>query len=157
MNFKDAWSLTDEELAQVLDFADVVGGWMKAVRAEAFKRASQVDGCIPGYKLTAGQASYQFRTPEVAEGKLIELGLTRADLYEESFISPAQAKAKLKAKFKGRGHKEVWDKYDSLVKNVGGGGTSLVRDIDARDEVKRGHEFKDMIDKHAKTEVDDLL
>lgn len=158
MRLKDANLLNNEELAVVLDFADTVGGWIKSVRNEAFKRASQKTGSIPGYKLTEGRASYEFHTPEEVPQAVSALGLSWADIHEQMLISPAKLKAKLKAKHRGKGHKEVWDAYDRLVHNVGGASTSLVRHEDARDEVKRGHEFKALAEKTAKPdELEDLL
>lgn len=158
MRLSEANMLTDEELAVVLDFADTVGGWIKSVRNEAFKRASQRTGSIPGYKLTAGKASYEFKTPEEVPQAILALPgstLTYDDLYDRSLISPAQLKAKLKSQFKGRGHDAIWKAYDALVKNVGGASTSLVRNEDARDEVRRGHEFKALADK-VTTKLEDL-
>lgn len=161
MRLKDANLLTNEELAVVLDFADTIGGWIKSVRNEAFKRASQKTGSIPGYKLTEGRASYEFKTPEEVPQVMSSLGLSWDDIHEQVLLSPAKLKAKLKAKYKGRGHDEVWEKYNALVHNVGGASTSLVRHEDARDEVKRGHEFKALAEKTAKIEtteeIEDLL
>lgn len=155
-DFKEANSLSNEELAQALDFADIINGWLKAVRGEAFKRASQKTGSIPGYMLAAGKASYEFREPEGVEIALAKLGLTRDDVYEEALVSPAKAKAKLKAKYKGKGHEQVWSEYDKLVRNVGANTTSLVRVTDPRDEVKRGHELKSIAEKYT-AKFEDLL
>jgi hypothetical protein len=158
MRLKDANLLTNEELAVVLDFADTVGGWIKSVRNEAFKRASQKTGSIPGYKLTEGRASYEFKTPEEVPQAVSALGLQGGDIYEQVLLSPAKLKAKLKAKYKGKGHDTVWKAFDDLIHNVGGASTSLVRHEDARDEVKRGHEFKALAEKTVKhDDLEDLL
>lgn len=160
MRLKEANSLTNEELAIALDFADTISGWMKSVRNEGFRRASAKTGSIPGYKLTEGKASYEFITPEEvpARVKAITNKLSEDDLYEKVLITPAKLKAKLKGHYKGKGHEAVWEKYNQLVKNVGGASTSLVRDIDARDEVKRGHEFKAIAEKSVNPDdIEDLL
>lgn len=161
MRLKDANSMTDDEISEVLDFADTISGWVKSVRWEGFKRANQRTGAIKGWKLAKSQASYEFHSPESVPQVVSTLGLTRADIYDEVLISPAKLKAKLKAKYKGRGHKEIWDKYEALVHNVGGASTTLVRDSDIRDEVKRGHEFKEIAEKSAKLansdDIEDLI
>lgn len=160
MNLRDAVHMTDEQLAEVLDFADVLSGWVKSVRAEAYKRAHRQNGCVPGWKLAPGKSSYDFKDPNNAPEQLIELGLTEDEIYgPRPLISQAQAKAVLKGKFRGRGHDGLWKKFDEIIKKSPGT-TTLVRATDGREEVRRGHEFKELAEKTAKTaktEVDDLL
>jgi hypothetical protein len=162
MKFREANSLSDAELAEVLDFADTVSGWVKSVRSEAYRRAVQRSGCIPGYKTSEGKASRDWSIPpEEVPQRIsgIAPDISIDDLYERSLKSVPQVEALLKSRFKGRGHKEVWDKFKKLLKKTNSASLSLVRDTDGRPEVRRGHEFAEIAKKAmtVTTDMEDLL
>lgn len=158
MGFKEANSMTDAELAEVLDFADTVSGWVKSVRAEAYKRALRKSGCIPGWKMAAGNKSRDWaiepeNVPQHISAICPEIV---PQLYTEALKSVPQVEALLKQRFKGRGHKKVWEAFKKLVNETTSASQTLVRDTDARPEVRRGHEFAKFATK-AKTAEEDLL
>lgn len=158
MRLRDANYLTDDEIAELLDFADTIQGWIKSIRAEGFKRASRKTGSIAGWKIGEPNSDRDWSLPpeEVPQKVIADFGLNYDDLFTRSLKSVPQIEALLKTKYKGRGHKEIWDKFKKLVDTKKRVATSLVRDTDPRKEVKRGDEFKDIIAKKAKTEIDDI-
>lgn len=159
MKLKDANYLTDDEIAELLDFADTLQGWIKSIRNEGFKRASRKTGSINGWKIGEPNSDRDWAIPpeEVPQKVIAEFKLAYDDLFSRSLKSVPQIEALLKTKYKGRGHKEIWDKFKKLVDTKKRVATALVRDTDPRKEVKRGDEFKDKIAKHDKTDIDDLL
>lgn len=161
MGFREANSLTDAELAEVLDFADTVSGWVKSVRAEAFRRALRKSGSIPGWKTAAGAKSREWAIPpeEVPQAISSICAEIVPLLYGDAPLkSVPQVEGLLKQRFKGRGHKEVFDKFKELVKETTSASQSLVRDTDARPEVRRGHEFaKFATTANTDTKAEDLL
>lgn len=161
MSFIEANVLSDAEIAQVLDFADTVGGWIKSVRAEAFKRACQRQGSIEGWKLAEGNASRDWLVPpEEVPQRLLALcpALQYDDLFDRALVSVPKAEALLKQHFKGRGHKEKFDEFNKkLVNKTTSASSTLVRVTDARPEKRRGQEFLARVAKTATTDIEDLL
>jgi hypothetical protein len=99
MKFREANSLSDAELAEVLDFADTVSGWVKSVRAEAYRRAVQRSGCIPGYKTSEGKPSRDWSIPpEEVPQRIsgIAPDISIDDLYERSLKSVPQVESSAK-------------------------------------------------------------
>lgn len=95
-------NLQAEQVQYVLDNEALITGWLKAVREHAYNVVLQGDS-IPGYKLVHGRSSRhwdgddktlydRFRKLTMQGGKK----LTKAALYTETFISPAQAEKNLK-------------------------------------------------------------
>lgn len=90
---KDSDSLTDEDLAAILDKASLVEGFLKAINAEATNTIMS-GGVIPGFKMVAGRSIRKWRDKAEAE-KAIRKKLKVADAYKKELISPAQAEKKL--------------------------------------------------------------
>jgi len=161
VDFSNPNSLTDAELTKILDFGDIVGAHVKACRAEAFKRANRKPGCIPGYKIAPGQTNRDWQNPDTVPTALKKIGVPDELIWRRSVASPAQTEAALKTVFKGKPDKlkEAMAELEKLIKKVSSGSQSLVRDIDPREEVKRGDEFKGKVEKYVKTanDADDLL
>lgn len=97
-------------IAQVLDGADALQGWLNAVRAMA-TRLAEGGTEIPGYHLADKIGRRAFVRPDYAEGDLIAIGLTRGDLFEEKMRSPAGIEKKLGAKRL----KPIKAQFDALI------------------------------------------
>lgn len=159
MSFKEANSLTDAEIAEVMDFADTVSGWVKSVRAEAFKRAMANPGSIPGWKLGESKSNREFFNPDTIPQAIsaIDPSIPYDDLFERSMRSPAQIENVLKTLFPGKKGAKIWrEKFNALIKDKPSASTSLVRETDARPAVKRGREFSKYVTKD-KLDIEDLL
>lgn len=85
--------LTNEQMGRVLEFADGLSDWIKAVEEEAYSRAMRGETPL-GFKLVQGKAGHRKWKDEAATAKALP---NREILYEESMRSPAQVEAKLKA------------------------------------------------------------
>ena len=80
--------MTGTMLAEVLNEADVIETWLKAVRDRAQK---QLEGgnVVPGWKLEAKRAQRKWRDERIVKQRLASEGLS--DFLEEKLITPAQA------------------------------------------------------------------
>jgi len=88
--------LTPADIAEILDNASFITKWVEAVKAYAqLQLKSRRDATGGRYKLVAGKKSRSWTNQAQAEAKLQGLGLTREDLYSETFLSPAQAETKV--------------------------------------------------------------
>lgn len=87
-------SLSDQQIADILEKAKVFKAWLIAVEGYA-KHKLESGGGIPGYKLVAKRAQRKWTTEEDALELLTEMGLEEDELYTKKIISPAQAEDKL--------------------------------------------------------------
>ena len=140
-------TVTDETIAELLDLADMLPGWIKSLRGAAYRRQMQ-DRSIPGWKVVPGASRREFRK-DAGNGLAAlysELGLPEDALYESSPISPATAEKHIKSVFKGKkNNEEPLKKLNKLI-TAKSGAPSLVRTIDGRPELKRGAEFDELPD-----------
>lgn len=92
-------SLTPAQVAEVLEKADVIEAWIKAVRGHALREAEQ-GRPPPGYKLVQkrGTRKWTMDDDTVAERLALESGIDFAEFFERSVLSPAQAEKLLKAR-----------------------------------------------------------
>lgn len=92
-------SLSPEQLAAVLEKADVIEAWINAVRAHAFREAEQ-GRTPPGYKLVAKRATRKWADVDDAIVAALQehagAALDPNDLFEHKLVSPAQAEKLLK-------------------------------------------------------------
>lgn len=140
-------AVKDETIAQLLDMADLLPGWIKELRKEGMRRIF-ADKDVDGYKVVDGKVERDWTAD--AEAKLPELysemGIPSEALYEAKFVHPATAEKHVKATFKGKGKwVEHWRKVEELITKKKGF-PSLVRDIDGRPQFKRGMEFTELTD-----------
>lgn len=90
-------TLSTERISQILQAADGVENWLKAVRAHAYRIASE-GGTVPGFKLVQGREGNRAWADE--DDALLALalaGVPTEDLYTYKVITPAAA-AKLVGK-----------------------------------------------------------
>lgn len=123
MEFSDdatpAEDMNDLALAETLERANVIEGWIKSVRAEAQSRITE-GGKVPGWRLAPSRPVRRWTDEKKVEKRLADLGMN--SIYVQSLVSPAQAEKALKAL--------EWDfeaQVGDLVEKVSSG-TRLVRE-----------------------------
>ena len=135
----------NETLAKLLDFLDLVPGFISAVRQEAFKRALN-DRAIGGYKIVKGKAERKIVDEEHIKQKYLEIGIPVEALYEASFVSPLTVEKQIKGHYRAKGRnawKEPWEEISKAIQTERGG-MQLVRDIDGRPQFNKGDEFGEL-------------
>jgi hypothetical protein len=96
-NVPNPATMTPEQLAKVLEAAEIFETWLVAVRARAHIVAETTN--IPGWKLVPKQARRKWIDDEhrVCDA-LIAMGLEEAQIFEEKIRSPAQLEKHLRKK-----------------------------------------------------------
>ncbi|CUW38822.1 protein of unknown function(Protein of unknown function DUF2800,9-401) [Magnetospirillum sp. XM-1] len=86
----DLSELTPDEIARILNAAEDVENWIKAVRAYAYQRLEQGDA-VPGWKLVPKRATRKWAEDEETTAEALRLlGLDDGDLFKKSLLTPAQ-------------------------------------------------------------------
>lgn len=103
---KDPHSMTDQQLAQLLEAAPLVRQMIENAEAEVLARLKRGIK-VPGFKLVNGRGSRNWSLPEdqMAE-RLIKMGIPKGEVYETKLVSPAKVE-KLKWKAKKGGEEVV--------------------------------------------------
>lgn len=87
-DLKDPADMTGTMIAEVLNEADVIETWLKAVREKAHKQLE--DGVVvPGWKLEAKRAQRKWRDERIVKQRLASEGLD--GFLDEKLVTPAQA------------------------------------------------------------------
>ena len=106
---------SDERLATVMDAADMIEQFVKAVRAETERRLFNGQFTDPRYKLVAGKkGSRQWRDAEEAEAVLKDMRLKVDEMYDKKVKSPTQIEKLLGAT------PRRWGKIQQLITQVDG-------------------------------------
>lgn len=101
-------------LSHLLDAADLIEGFVKAVRARA-KSALLKGEEVPGYKLVAGkQGARAWSNEEDAEKLLKSFRLKQDEMYDKKIISPTTAEKVLK------GSPSRWEKLQEVISRKNG-------------------------------------
>lgn len=119
-------TLTVEQLAQVLDRADLVEDWLKSVR-EYVHGLLEANVKVPGFKLVQKRANRYWKDESEAPKALELLGIDPDQLYEKKLISPAKADAILKTSKAKKALEPLWEKRSS--------GTTIAPESDPRKEL----------------------
>lgn len=108
----DALATTeDERLATLLDAADFIEGFAKAVRAETERRLLAGKFTDARYKLVGGRmGNREYEDEEAAEAEMKAMRLKADEMYSKKIISPAQAEKLLKEK-----NPRKWAKLQKLI------------------------------------------
>ena len=115
--------LTPEELAAVLEKADVVEDWIRAVRARTQDMLAG-GAQVPGFKLVEKRPQRVWTDPDLAAEALQNVfGLSPDEVYTRKLVSPAQAEKTL-TKEQREQLSELWVKRSS--------GPTLARESDKR-------------------------
>ena len=88
-------------LAVCMGKADLIEGWVKAVRAEVERRLLAAEP-VPGYKIVEGKmGNRKWTDPTATEAMLKTMRLKEAEMYDFKLISPTTAEKLFKAKVIG--------------------------------------------------------
>ena len=114
---KDPHTMTDEQLAQILEAAPLVRQLIENTEAEVLSRL-QRGIKVPGFKLVNGRGSRSWALPEseMAE-KLIKMGIPKGEVYETKLLSVAKVE-KLKWKAKKGGEEITKQLTDRQLKTL---------------------------------------
>jgi hypothetical protein len=114
--------LTNDDLAHILDRAELITAWVNLIRAEASQRADK-GAIIPGWKLVPKRAMRKWIDDDAALSALNDAGVPLREVIK--VVSPAAAERALKANRLGL------NALNGLVTKESSGST-LVRDEDPR-------------------------
>ena len=81
-------SLTAQQIAELLDKADVIETWLKAVRAYA-QELIEAGDYVPNWKLVPKRGTRKWKDERIVKQRLASEGLQ--DFIAEELVSPAQA------------------------------------------------------------------
>ena len=81
--------LTPGEIGKVLEFEDIISGWLKEVKALALRQLEHGEK-VPGYKLVKKKAKRVWRDEKGVVNKLTSLGWEHTEIYELKIKSPAK-------------------------------------------------------------------
>jgi hypothetical protein len=152
-NAADAWfpadvnAMTDEQLAQALDHAEVLHGLRDELRKAAMLRIMQMDRNIAGYKCVKGRRDREFLEYGPVKNVLRDIfNVPEHKMHTQSPLSVKGVEDLVKAyardKKLGRGKwQQVWENYLAEHVRENSGGLTLERATDARPAHKRGSEF----------------
>lgn len=102
---------SDERLATLMDAADQLEGFVKAVRAETERRLLAGNFTDPRYKLVEGrQGARSWTSEQEAEAAMKAMRLKVDQMYDFKVISPTQAERVLK-----EANPRKWNKLQSLI------------------------------------------
>jgi len=140
--------MTDEQLAQALDEADLLQGWRDQLRGEAMRRILHQNRTIAGYKIVRAKKDRDFKddkTKEQVYKTLKDLGATEDELHPRQDISVAGVERAVKRMFKPQG-RGAWlkgmqaicgpDQLQPVNQSL-----TLEKAIDGRKPYTRGSEF----------------
>lgn len=153
-------AITDDQLSQALDHADVLHGVRDEYRKEAMRRIANHDRKIKGYKLVRSRVNREFAGDAgraACYQALLDLGYGADNLYEKKDIqvglltlheqtpltvAGVERMVKQKCKHFKRGRwKEVWDEHFRPHVREFSGSLTLERETDGRPAHTRGSEF----------------
>ena len=108
---------SDEELSLAMSKADMVEGWIKAIRAEVERRLIHGQP-VKGFKLVEGKRGpRKWTDAKEAEAALKAMRLTKDQMYELSLISPTTAEKLAKAGDLGD---RQWDRLQQFISQAEG-------------------------------------
>lgn len=146
-------SMSDEQLAQALDEADVLQGWREQLRGEAMRRILHQNRQIAGYKIVKAKKDRDFKDEKAKKAvyqTLHELGATEDEVHPRTDISVAGVERIVKRIFKPQG-RSAWLKGMQHVcppeaLEPTNQALTLEKAIDGRKPYKRGSEFDPILD-----------
>jgi len=141
-------AMSDEELSQALDQAEVLQGWRDQLRGEAMRRILQQGKTLQGYKVVKAKKDRAFRDEKAKAAvyqQLQELGATEDDLRPRGEIGVAGVERIIKRVFKPQG-RGAWLKGMQAICGPDmleppNQSLTLEKAIDGRKPYTRGSEF----------------
>ena len=125
--------MSDADLAEALDQAELISSWLEGVRAEVSRRLDTgVE--VPGWKLVQKRGSRRWINADEAEKALVALGADPADYTETTLLSAVQLSKRWP---------DIYARVEADHVTKASSGTTLVREADSRPAVLCGakHEF----------------
>ena len=140
--------MSDDELGDALDHADILQGYRDQLRGEALRRIVNQGRSISGYKVVKGKLNRDYASNAARDkifNMLRELGVTDDELYEKVPISIAGVERVFKRIYKNYGRGAWMEAYDRVVTPDllldGNRALTVEKEIDGRKPYKRGSEF----------------
>lgn len=99
-------ALSDQEVADCIAEAEIIGPWLEAVQKEGLARALR-GTTIPGHKVVQTRGRRVWVDEEAIANQLRDLGLTPAQIFDMSPRSPAQVEKDVAAE-KREAFKNLW-------------------------------------------------
>jgi hypothetical protein len=138
---KDAATMTDAELARIMEIEPLMKQLLVNVKEEAMRRF-KMGGKIPGFKVVNGKGSRQWAFSDAEmESKLIGMGIPKGAVYETTLVSPAKAE-KLTWEKKSKGETVRKQLSDRQLKTMDkeyvvhlGGKPTIVTEDDSREAI----------------------
>lgn len=155
-NCKDAYwptdiaAMSDQQLAEALDHADILQGLRDALRKAAMARILQQGRAIAGYKTVKSRQDRKFKGEQGEENvkrTLLDVfSYSNGDIHTQQFLSVKGVEDLIRAWSRkhgfGRGKwQTVWDNHIADHVLTDAGGITLERATDARPAYVRGSEF----------------
>lgn len=130
-------SLSDAQISDILNKADLFKGWINSVQAYAQTKLEQ-GGAVPGYKLVAKRATRKWQDDDSAILLLESMGLDDDDIFVRKLISPSKAEEKLGKK------KAIKDRLATHIVAISSGNTiAPITDKRSAVVVQIGDEFNE--------------
>lgn len=140
--------MTDDELGDAADHADILQGQRDAIRGEILRRIVNQGRQITGYKVVKGKLNRDYASNAARDkifNTLRELGVTDDELYEKVPISIAGVERVFKRIYKNYGRGAWAEAFDRVVTSDllldGNRALTVEKEIDGRKPYKRGSEF----------------
>jgi len=109
--------LTPDALGKALQVADLIEGWLKAVRAEV-ESLLLAGAPVPGFKLVQGKkGNRQWTSKDDAEALLKAMRIPHDNMYDYTVVSPTSAEKLAKAEIIGP---RQWPKVLALITQADG-------------------------------------
>ncbi len=89
LNLPAPEALTVHQIKKIMDFADLIAAFLKAVEANALHRMNHGE-VIEGYKLVKKKSNRDWKNEDEAK-ETLSLYVKEEDLFEKKFLSPAKA------------------------------------------------------------------
>lgn len=126
-DFRDVTLLTDQEIADILQRAEIFTTWITSVKEHALHEAVENHKRWPGLKLVEGKSSRKYSSEELVAQKLISEGIKEETIYEKKLL-PITRMEKLISK-------DLFHNYLSDLILKPPGAPTLVPDSDKRPEI----------------------
>lgn len=133
LDFRQAPTLTEDEIAEVLLSVDELIKWAKDVEEYAFNEAINNGKQWPGFKLVEGRRTRRYSSEEKVAEVLLEAGYEEEKIYSKSLLSLTKLEKEI-------GKKEFQEILGSLIETPPGR-LQLVPETDKRPEIKNSAEI----------------
>lgn len=135
-------TLSDEDMAKILNHVDEINSFISALQSQAYKKLESGDR-FPGFKLVQGNAHRRYSDENRARSLLL-LKFRRESIIKESLISPSELDKLIRRNKKKLSEKYIHNLQSTVTKPEGK--VILVKDDDPRQPVNASSDFEDLDD-----------